>query len=210
MTVAADLLLALALIAALVDWWGVARRRVSVEFIAKPLVDIALIGAALAIETPADITRGLIVAALGAALVGDVVLSTPDARFEAGILATVAAHVLFAAALVEAVEPATAVVAALLYVGIGIGAAPQIIDGARRQHPAAGILIAGALFTAALLGILAAGTGVLIAAIGGGCFFASAALVTWNRFVAPAPGGNALVHATGHLGQVGVVLWLAT
>jgi len=209
-TVAADLLLALALIAALVDWWGVARRRVSVEFIAKPLVDIALIGAALAIETPADITRGLIVAALGAALVGDVVLSTPDARFEAGILATVAAHVLFAAALVEAVEPATAVVAALLYVGIGIGAAPQIIDGARRQHPAAGILIAGALFTAALLGILAAGTGVLIAAIGGGCFFASAALVTWNRFVAPAPGGNALVHATGHLGQVGVVLWLAT
>ena len=210
MTVAADLLLALALIAALVDWWGVARRRVSVEFIAKPLVDIALIGAALAIETPADITRGLIVAALGAALVGDVVLSTPDARFEAGSLATVAAHVLFAAALVEAVEPATAVVAALLYVGIGIGAAPQIIDGARRQHPAAGILIAGALFTAALLGILAAGTGVLIAAIGGGCFFASAALVTWNRFVAPAPGGNALVHATGHLGQVGVVLWLAT
>ena len=210
MTVAADLLLALALIAALVDWWGVARRRVSVEFIAKPLVDIALIGAALAIETPADITRGLIVAALGAALVGDVVLSTPDARFEAGILATVAAHVLFAAALVEAVEPATAVVAALLYVGIGIGAAPQIIDGARRQHPAAGILIAGALFTAALLGILAAGTGVLIAAIGGGCFFASAALVTWNRFVALAPGGNALVHATGHLGQVGVVLWLAT
>jgi len=209
-TVAADLLLALALIAALVDWWGVARRRVSVEFIAKPLVDIALIGAALAIETPADITRGLIVAALGAALVGDVVLSTPDARFEAGILATVVAHVLFAAALVEAVEPATAVVAALLYVGIGIGAAPQIIDGARRQHPVAGILIAGALFTAALLGILAAGTGVLIAAIGGGCFFASAALVTWNRFVAPAPGGNALVHATGHLGQVGVVLWLAT
>jgi len=209
-TVAADLLLALALIAALVDWWGVARRRVSVEFIAKPLVDIALIGAALAIETPADITRGLIVAALGAALVGDVVLSTPDARFEAGILSTVVAHVLFAAALVEAVEPATAVVAALLYVGIGIGAAPQIIDGARRQHPAAGVLIAGALFTAALLGILAAGTGVLIAAIGGGCFFASAALVTWNRFVAPAPGGNALVHATGHLGQVGVVLWLAT
>jgi len=209
-TVAADLLLALALIAALVDWWGVARRRVSVEFIAKPLVDIALIGAALAIETPADITRGLIVAALGAALVGDVVLSTPDARFEAGILSTVVAHVLFAAALVEAVEPATAVVAALLYVGIGIGAAPQVIDGARRQHPAAGVLIAGALFTAALLGILAAGTGVLIAAIGGGCFFASVALVTWNRFVAPAPGGNALVHATGHLGQVGVVLWLAT
>jgi len=209
-TVAADLLLALALIAALVDWWGVARRRVSVEFIAKPLVDIALIGAALAIKTPADITRGLIVAALGAALVGDVVLSTPDARFEAGILSTVVAHVLFAAALVEAVEPATAVVAALLYVGIGIGAAPQVIDGARRQHPAAGVLIAGALFTAALLGILAAGTGVLIAAIGGGCFFASAALVTWNRFVAPAPGGNALVHATGHLGQVGVVLWLAT
>jgi hypothetical protein len=209
-TVAADFLLGLALVAALIDWWGVARHRVSVEFIAKPLVDIALIGTALAIDTPQDVTRGLIVAALGAALVGDVVLSTPDARFEAGILATVVSHVLFAASLVEEVELATAVVAVLLYVGIGIGAAPQIIDGARRQHPAIGVLVAGALFTAGLLGIFAAGTGVLVAAIGGGFFFASTALVTWNRFVAPAPGGNALVHATDHLGQVGLVLWLAT
>ena len=210
MTVAADVLLGLAVVAALIDWWGVARERVSVEFIAKPMVDIALIGTALAIDTPEDVTRGLIVAALGAALVGDVVLSTPDARFEAGILASIVAHVLFAAALVDAIEPASAIMAALLYFGIGLGAAPQIIHGARSQHPGIGVLVAGALFTAGALGILAAGTGVLIAALGGALFVTSAALLTWNRFVAPAPGGNVLVHATDHLGQVGLVLWLAT
>lgn len=209
MTVAADVLLGLAVVAALIDWWGVARERVSVEFIAKPLVDIALIGTALAIDTPEDVTRGLIVAALGAALVGDVVLSTPDARFEAGILATIVAHVLFATALIDTVEPATALVAGLLYFGIGIGAAPQIIHAARVQNPGTGVLVAAALFSAGALGIFAAGTGVLIAAVGGALFVASAALLTWNRFVAPAPGGNVLVHVTDHLGQVGLVLWLA-
>ena len=57
MTVAADVLLSLAVVAALIDWWGVARERVSVEFIAKPLVDIALIGTALAIDTPEDLAE---------------------------------------------------------------------------------------------------------------------------------------------------------
>lgn len=209
MTVAADVLLGLALAAALIDWWGVARERFSVEFIAKPLVDIALIGTALAIDTPDDVTRGLVVAALGAALVGDVVLSTPDARFEVGIFATIVAQVLFAAALIDSVEPATALVAGLLYVGIGIGAAPQIIHGARQRHPAVGVLVAVHLGTVGALGVFAAGTGVLIAAIGGALFVASATLLTWNRFVAPAPGGNVLVHVTDHMGQIGLVLWLA-
>lgn len=209
MTVAADVLLGLAVLAALIDWWGVSRERISVEFITKPLVDIALIGTALAIDTPDDVIRGLVVAALGAALVGDVVLSTPDARFEAGIFAVIVAHVLFAAALVDSVQPATAMAAGLLYVGIGIGAAPQIIHGARERHPAIGLLVAVHLFSVAALGIFAAGTGVLIAAIGGALFVASAALLTWNRFVSPAPGGRVLVHATDHLGQIGLVLWLA-
>ena len=45
------MLVALAGVAALVDWWSVARERLGVEFIAKPLVVIGLIGAALAVDT---------------------------------------------------------------------------------------------------------------------------------------------------------------
>ena len=64
-------------VAALVDWWSVARERLGVEFIAKPLVVIGLIGAALAVDTGDGVVQGLVVAALGASLVGDVVLMTP-------------------------------------------------------------------------------------------------------------------------------------
>ena len=97
----ATVLVALAGVAALVDWWSVARERLGVEFIAKPLVVIGLIGAALAVDTGDGVVRGLVVAALGASLVGDVVLMTPDARFEAGVFAFLVAHVLYITAFLE-------------------------------------------------------------------------------------------------------------
>ena len=97
----ATVLVALAGVAALVDWWSVARERLGVEFIAKPLVVIGLIGAALAVDTGDGVVRGLVVAALGASLVGDVVLMTPDARFEAGVFAFLVAHVLYILSLIH-------------------------------------------------------------------------------------------------------------
>ena len=210
MTVAADVLVGLALFAAAIDWWGVARGRLSVEFIARPLVMIALIGAALAIETDADVTRGLVVAALGASLVADVVFMSPDARFEAGIVALAVGHVLYIAALAEAVEFGPTVAAALLVVGIGIGAVPQIVDGARRRHPAVAAVVAGFVVAAGAMVTMAGCTGVLIAAIGGALFLAADSLLLWDHYVAPAPGGPMLVHVTEHMAQVSLVLWLAT
>ena len=59
------------------------------------------------------------------------------------------------------------------------------------------------------MGIVAAGTGLLVTAIGGALFVVSDALLGWGRFVGPAPGGRVLVHVTYHLGQAGLVLWLA-
>ena len=61
----------------------------------------------------------------------------------------------------------------------------------------------------ATMATLGAATTEPTAAIGGALFLASDALLAWNRFVEPAPGGRALVHATDHLGQMGLVLWLA-
>jgi len=209
-TVAADVLVGLAVVAAMIDWWGVAKGRLSVEFIARPLTIIALIGAALAIETDLDVTRGLVVAALGALLVGDVVLMSPDARFEAGLLAMLVGHVLYIAALAHAVEFGPTVAAALLVIGIGIGAVPQIIDGARREHPAIGLVATAYVLVAGSMVTMAGGTGVLIAAIGGGLFLASDALLLWDRYVASAPGGRMLVHVSEHMAQVSLVLWLAT
>ena len=206
MTIAADVLLGLAVFAALIDWWGVARGRLSVEFIARPVVIIALVGTALAIDTDVDVTRGLVIAALGASLVGDVVMMAPDARYEAGLMAFLVGHVLYIAALADSVQGGLVLVVALLAFGIGIGAAPQIIEGGRREHPVIGGLVALYVVSVGVMATMAAGTGVLVAAIGGALFVASDWLLLWNRYVGPAPGGRMLVHVTEHLAQIGLVL----
>jgi len=201
----------LAGLAAAIDWWGVTKERVSVEFMSKPLVLIALIGAALSIDMDDGIVRGLVIAALGAALVGGVVLVTPDARFGAGAFALMVAHVLFIAAFVEtgSLDLGLEIMAGLLIVGIGLGAVPNILAGAREHGPIThgGVLVFA--FLAGVMTALAAATSEPTAALGGALVLASDALLGWNRFVAPAPGGRALVHTTEHLGQMGLVLWLA-
>ncbi len=206
----ATVLVALAGVAALVDWWGVARGRLGVEFIAKPLVVIGLIGAALAVDTGDGVVRGLVVAALGASLVGDVVLMTPDARFEAGVFAFLVAHVLYITAFLETggLDVGAGVAAAVLIIGIGFGALPQIIAGARSGGPAIQTGVTLSLAVIAVTAVLAAATGALTAMIAGALLLTSDALLGWNRLVDRAPGGRVLVHLTNHAAQVGFVFWL--
>ena len=197
-------------VAALVDWWGVARGRLGVEFIAKPLVVIGLIGAALAVDTGDGVVRGLVVAALGASLVGDVVLMTPDARFEAGVFAFLVAHVLYITAFLETggLDVGAGVAAAVLIIGIGFGAVPQIIAGARLRGPTMQTGVTVSLSVIAVTALLAAATGALTAMIAGALLLTSDALLGWNRFVDRAPGGRVLVQVTNHAAHVGFVLWL--
>ena len=208
----ATVLVALAGVAALVDWWSVARERLGVEFIAKPLVVIGLIGAALAVDSGDGVVRGLVVAALGASLVGDVVLMTPDARFEAGVFAFLVAHVLYITAFLETggLDVGAGVAAAVLIIGIGFGAVPQIIAGARLRGPAMQMGVTVSLAVIAVTALLAAATGALTAMIAGALLLTSDALLGWNQFVDRAPGGRVLVQVTNHAAHVGFVLWLTS
>lgn len=209
MTTTAVLLLALAGVAACVDWWSVAEDRLGVEFVAKPMVIIALIGVALAIDTSDGVARGVIVAALGASLVGDVVLMTPDARFEAGLVAFLVAHVLYLVAFLPDFEVGPGLAAAVLVVGVSLGVVPQVLEAARRHGRFLSAAVAVYIVAVSATAVAAAGTGVAVVALGGAAFLISDALLGWGRFIGPAPGGRVLVHVTYHLGQAGLVTWLA-
>lgn len=213
MTTTTAVLLALAAVAASIDWWAVATDRLGVEFLAKPGVIICLIGVALAIEIDpggaSNVERGIIVAALGASLVGDVVLMTPDARFEAGLAAFLLAHVLYIVALVPDFEIGPGLVAAMVIVAVGFGVAPQLLRAVRPHGQLITAAVTVYIVMVSSMGIVAAGTGLAVTALGGALFVVSDALLGWGRFVGPAPGGRVLVHVTYHLGQVGLVLWLA-
>jgi len=208
MTDTAALLLALAVLAATIDWWAVLRDRLGVEFLAKPLVVIALIGVALAVETDDNVVRGVVLAALGASLVGDVVLMTPDARFEAGLFAFLVAHLLYIAAFARDFQIEPALAGGFLVIGLAFGVVPELMQGVRPRGPLIARSVSLYIGVICVMAVFAAGTGVIIAAVGGALFVASDALLAWNRFVGRAPGGRVLVHVLYHGAQVCLVLWL--
>ncbi len=213
MTTTAYLFLAVAGVAALIDWWSVHTDRLGVEFLAKPAVIICLIGVALAIEIDSgaatNTERGIIIAALGASLVGDVVLMTPDARFEAGLAAFLVAHLFYIAALAPDFTLGPGLVAGGVIVALGFGIVPQLLGAVRAHGPVITTAVVAYIVVVATMGVVAAATAVVITGIGGALFVLSDALLGWGRFVRPAPGGRTLVHTTYHLGQAGIVLWLA-
>lgn len=194
---------------ACVDWWSVARDRPGVEYFAKPLVMVALVGVALAVDASDDTARGLVVAALGASLVGDVVLMGPDHPFMGGLGAFLVAHLIYIAALADSVSVGPALAGATVVVGISLGVVPQLLAAVRTQGLVLTLAVAVYIVTVSTTAVLAVGTGVIVAGVGGCLLLASDALLGWGRFVGPAPGGRTLVHITYHLGQTGMVLWLA-
>ena len=118
MTELSIVLLVGAALIACVDWWSVARDRASVEYLAKPLVIVALVGLALAVDASDDTARGLVIAALGASLVGDVVLMAPDGSFMGGLGAFLVAHGLYITALADSAETGPALAGAIVVAAV--------------------------------------------------------------------------------------------
>ena len=61
-----------------------------------------------------------------------------------------------------------------------------------------------------LMVVMAFGTAVPIAIAGAVLFYASDGILGWNKFVEPVPHGRLAVMTTYHLGQIGLVLALAS
>ena len=205
----AVVLLVLVGVLAVTDWWSVARDRPGAEYYAKPMVIVALVGLSLAIDATDDTARGLVIAALGASLVGDVVLMAPDGNFTGGLGAFLIAHLLYIAALADSVSPGPALAGAIIVVALLLGVVPQLLGAVIRLSRSLAAAVAVYIVAVSVTAIFSVGTGVVVAGVGGCLLLASDALLGWDRFVGPAPGGRTLVHMTYHAGQTGLVLWLA-
>ena len=95
MTGLAWLFLALSAVAAVVDWWAIARSNRRVEYIAKPATLVGLILVALTLEPDVDAMRAWFVAALVLSLIGDVFLMLPRDLFLPGLGSFLLAHVAY-------------------------------------------------------------------------------------------------------------------
>jgi uncharacterized membrane protein YhhN len=210
----ATALLVVAALAAIVDWWAVARGRVPVERWAKPLTMALLVGVAATAGDPPGDVRGWLVAGAVLGLVGDVaLLGDGETAFMVGLGAFAAGHLAYAvAALSIGFDPMWALP------GIGFMVALLAFRFASRTVPGArdhgGPVLAGAVVlyacVIAAMVISAWGSGLWLAGVGAMSFAVSDWVLGHRRFVGPLPGGRLSVMVPYHVGQALLILGLAT
>jgi uncharacterized membrane protein YhhN len=218
------ILVAVAAVAAVVDWTAVARGDRTLEYAAKPAVLVALTAAAVvlpAAHTVLDDRRWWFVAALVASLVGDVLLMLPRDLFVPGLVAFLAGHVFYIVGLLQPPSPPGTPPFAFSTTGLVVAA---VVIGVAAAYPAARIFsslvragqreliapVAVYLVVIATMAVLAVNVGVPAAAAGALLFVVSDTVLALNRFVRPFPGGNVVVHVTYHLAQGLLVLSLVS
>jgi len=212
--VAGRVLLALASVLALVDWWAVRRSALRVERFAKPATMLALVAVAATLgSAPAAVRWPLVIGAV-LGLVGDIaLLDDGETAFLTGLSAFAAGHLAYAvAAIGVAFDPVWAIpglvaMAALLAFRFATRTVPgAVADG--------GTVLGGAVvFYAAVISamvVTAWATGAVVAGIGATLFAVSDWVLGHRRFVGPLPGGRLGVMIPYHVGQTLLIVGLAT
>lgn len=207
LTTPALIALAVAAVAAVVDWWSVARDRKEIEYVAKPAVLVALIAAAAALVPADGGVRTAMVIGLTLGLIGDVLLMFD--MFVPGALAFLLGHVAYIVAFLMAGLYVIALVVGAVLLGLLLFiCAKPILAGAGRQSATMRLVVLVYLVALGAVLVLGSGTAVAATAAGVALFAVSDALLAYGRFVGPAPGGRVLVLVTYHLGQALLVISL--
>jgi uncharacterized membrane protein YhhN len=214
MTPLALALVAVACVAAAVDWFAVATGRLALERVAKPAVLLTLLAVAVVYEPISPAVRPWLIAALAASLAGDVLL-LPGGPFTAGLVAFLIGQLSYLGAFAQLPGGTMG-----LAVGVAMGVlliavvGRVIIRGAARN----GFALPVAVYLAAISGmaISATRTEIPLAALGAWLFVTSDATLGWDRFAAPpaqtpreATIRRLAVITTYHVAQVLLVLALA-
>jgi uncharacterized membrane protein YhhN len=210
MTAAAWVLLAVAAVFAVGDWFAVARQSKPLEYVCKPAATAALVATAAVLDPVHADTRAWFVAALILCLLGDVFLMLPGDHFVPGLASFLVGQLLFAVGFL--LYPGSAV-------GYVVGVAIVTVVGGALLHRFVGALRHGghgALVPPVVAYFLAIST-MVVSAIGAGnadavtgalLFFASDGLIAETRFVGPRPGVPVAIMVTYHLALAALVVSL--
>lgn len=211
MTTASWVLVAVAAAFAAADWWATWNDRASVRHLTKPATLVALIGVAVTLHPGQGHVRAWMVAGLVLSLAGDVFLMLDEKWFVAGLGSFLLGHIAYVVGLQLA---PTSLGWSLL--GLGVVAVAIATVGRRVVRGVAagdhrdlvGPVIAYLVVISAMV-VSAFGTGAPWAIAGAMLFYASDATLAWNRFLDQRRFGPLSVMVTYHLGQAGLVAWLA-
>ena len=200
-------LLVATVVVAVVDWYAVGTDRRRLEYLAKPATMVVLIAAALAID-PADGTqRSWFVAALVRSLAGDVFLLLPRDLFVAGLASFLLGHVAYIVGLwsVDTSGLGLAVGAAIIVVALPL-LGGRILRAVRAgDEPALLGPVAIYILVISAMVVSAGASGSALALAGALSFYASDALIAWNKFIEELPWGRVAIMVSYHLAQLALV-----
>ena len=232
MTAVAGALLALTLLIALADWVAVAvegqvfgaRRNPAVavdrrplEYVLKPATMVALGAVVLALDLPGGQLRWWYLAAIILSLAGDVFLMLPESAmdpelsFVAGLGSFLVAHVLYVVGMVLlGVSGGWLVIGTVAAVLVIVTVGRRVIAGARATDRRLFAPVMAYVVVIAVMIATSFGTGIIVGIVGALLFGFSDSVIGWTRFLRDFPHSRVVVMVTYHLGQVGLVLALAT
>ena len=205
MTSPAAFLLGMAAVFAVADWLAVWRGSKGLEYVAKPLALVALMGVALTLVPEDESMRTWFVVALVLSLAGDVFLMLPRNLFVAGLASFLLGHLAYVAGF--GIGQAWPWILGVGVVGAAVGT--PIVRALRRDGH--GELLGPVLAYMAVISVMVAcaiGDGDPRAIVGAALFMLSDSLIAWNRFVRPLAWAPVTIMVTYHLGQAGLVLGL--
>jgi uncharacterized membrane protein YhhN len=228
MTTVSWTLLGIAGLAAITDWVAVGLRARRVEYGAKPLVVVLLVGVAVALTPISPLRRDYTITALAFSLAGDVLLMLPEpdpveqararARgetgrlelFPFGLAAFLLAHLNFIAGFrASGTTLATTALSALLVLPVAVPIGTFVVralvvrgEEALRVPVIVYMAVLGAMTASAVA------TGSVVAAIGAWLFLASDAVLAWDRFVRTIRWAHVIVAVTYHAAQAALVVSL--
>ncbi len=218
-------MLAVALICAVVDWFAVARRSKSLEYVFKPATMIAVIlGALLLLAGPHDQWQALFfIAGFVFSLAGDVFLMLPNEKFFLpGLISFLLAHVSYIAGLNPSLPPVQIGTLLILIViaVVGVNLFSRI-EANLRGSAQARLRLPVAIYSVVISLMLFSAWATLFRAdwnalrrafviAGATLFFVSDAMLAWNKFVQPFSLAKLGIIVTYHLGQVALAASIAS
>lgn len=210
MSDAAAILLAVTLVVAVADWIAVQTGQKVGEVVAKPLTMVVL-GAMVATLDDVDATaRTWWFAAIVLCLIGDIFLLRPEKWFVPGLASFLLGHLAYIGGFAALGVSGGGLAIGGVVVAAGIVTIGRKILGAVRASDEPELLppVAAYVGVISVMVTMAFGSGEPAAIAGALLFYASDALIAWNRFVEAKPWGRLAIITTYHLGQIGLALTL--
>lgn len=210
MSHASVILLIGAAVFAVLDWWAVARDALRMEYVAKPITTLGVLGVAATLDVAHGAPWAWRIVALVLCLLGDVFLMLPRDAFVPGLASFALAQMLLT---VSFFTEEIHVVRLLIALGVAIPVAAllarRFVGAIRRGgHDRLVGPVVAYLVVITSMAVSAVSAGSVVAIVGAFLFMLSDSLIAESRFVRARPWHPVGIMVTYHLALVGLVLGL--